>query len=100
MAKNILIKPIISEKTQGELANQNKYAFVVARNANKIEIGKAVEAMYGVTTTAVNTLVVPGKTVNRQRRGANIRGMKSAYKKAYITLVAGDTIDFFASASE
>jgi large subunit ribosomal protein L23 len=95
MAKNILLKPIISEKTQGELANQNKYAFVVAKDANKIEIGKAVEAMYGVTTTAVNTLVVPGKTVNRNRRGTNVRGMKSSYKKAYVTLAEGDAIDFF-----
>ena len=95
MAKNILIRPIISEKAQGLSDSENKYAFVVAKDANKIEIGKAVEAMYGFAPVSVNTLVVPGKTRSRMR-GRNVaRGMKSSYKKAYVTLAEGDSINFY-----
>jgi large subunit ribosomal protein L23 len=101
MAKSILIRPVVSEKSQLLGASDNRYAFVVAKDANKLTIARAVEEMYGFKPTNVNTLIVPGKTRTRQRKGGVARGMKAAYKKAYVTLAEGDTIDFFnANAAE
>jgi large subunit ribosomal protein L23 len=95
MAKSVLIRPVVSEKSTTLGVKENKYAFVVAKSANKITIAKAVEEMYGFRPLSVNTLVVPGKTRVRQRKGGVARGMKAAYKKAYVTLAEGDSIDFF-----
>ena len=73
----------------------NQYSFVVARKANKVEIRKAVETMYGVNVSAVNTLVMPGKAKNRTTKSGVIKGRISAFKKAVITLADGEDIDFF-----
>ena len=61
MARQILVKPIISEKAEGLSEKLNQYSFVVEKTANKIEIKKAVEEMYNVSVKAVNTLIMPGK---------------------------------------
>ena len=95
MAKSILIRPVVSEKSQALAGTDNRYAFVVAKDANKLTVARAIEEMYGFKPTNVNTLIVPGKTRTRQRKGGVARGMKAAYKKAYVTLAEGDTIDFF-----
>ncbi|MDH3247029.1 MAG: 50S ribosomal protein L23, partial [Saprospiraceae bacterium] len=68
MARNILIKPIISEKAEGLSDKQGQYTFVVDRKANKIEIRKAVEKMYSVNVESVNTLTMPGKSKKRFTR--------------------------------
>ncbi|MEO0874386.1 MAG: 50S ribosomal protein L23 [Bacteroidota bacterium] len=73
----------------------NKYSFVVDRKANKVEIRKAVEDMYGVAVTSVNTAVMPGKAKNRTTKSGILRGRISAYKKAVVTLADGEEIDFF-----
>ena len=65
MAKPILIKPLITEKAEVLSEGLNKYSFVVDRKANKVEIRKAVEEMYGVAVASVNTAVMPGKAKNR-----------------------------------
>ncbi len=62
MAKTVLVKPIITEKAEGLSENLNQYSFVVDRRANKIEVRKAVEEMYGVTVESVNTMIMPSKT--------------------------------------
>ncbi|MCB0569947.1 MAG: 50S ribosomal protein L23 [Phaeodactylibacter sp.] len=95
MAKTILIKPLITEKAEMLSDKRNQYSFVVNKGANKIEIRKAVEAMYQVTVESVNTLVMPGKEKNRSTRSGLIRGRKPAFKKAVVTLIAGEEIDFF-----
>lgn len=95
MAKEILIKPIISEKAEILSEDLNKYSFIVHRKANKIEIRKAVEDMYNVQVDSVNTMVMPGKTKNRSTRSGILQGRMPAYKKAVVTLVEGDEIDFF-----
>ena len=100
MAKNILIKPVITEKTDKMTKRGNQYCFVVSKDANKIEIKEAVEEMYGIEPTAVNTVVVPGKTRTRYRGRVVMRGMKPAYKKAYVTLPEGDSIDFYGTGDE
>jgi large subunit ribosomal protein L23 len=95
MAKNVLIKPLITEKSTKLGEKRNTYAFKVERDANKLEIKKAVQDMYSVQITAVNTVVNVGKKKVRYTKKGVASGMKPAYKKAYVTLKAGETIDFY-----
>ena len=95
MAKQILIKPVITEKADRLSGDMNQYTFVVNRNANKIEIGKAVAKMYNVEVKSVNTMVMPAKAKNRNTRRGVIRGRVSSYKKAVVTLADGESINFF-----
>lgn len=100
MSKQILIKPVVTEKSTKLADKRNTYAFVVDRGANKIEIRNAVEAMFNVNVESVNTMVVPGKPKARTTKTAIVRGTKSAYKKAYVTLTPGETIDLFGGIDE
>lgn len=95
MAKSILIKPIITEKAEKLSEGLNQYSFIVNKAANKLEIKKAVEGMYGVNVESVNTMIIPGKTKNRNTRSGILRGQVSSYKKAVITLEEGEELDFF-----
>ena len=95
MAKQILIKPVITEKADSLSEKRNQYTFVVNKSANKIEIGKAVADMYNVEVKSVNTMVMPAKAKNRNTRRGIIRGRVSSYKKAIVTLADGETINFF-----
>ncbi len=74
-----------------------RYAFKVNRKANKLEIKKAVEEFYGVTVQDVNTIVVPGKNKTKYTKAGFIKGVKPGYKKAYITVNEGETIDLYAN---
>ena len=93
----VLIKPILSEKVNKQTDKMNRYAFVVGRKANKLEIKKAVEGFYSVNVIEVNTVVVPGKTKSRFTKAGFISGVKPAYKKAYVTVADGDTIDLYSN---
>lgn len=95
MAKQILIKPVITEKADALAEDQNKYTFVVNKVANKIEIKKAVEDLYNVEVAKVNTMIMPSKSKNRNTKTSIIHGRVSGYKKAVITLAEGETINFF-----
>lgn len=75
----------------------NRYGFVVNRKANKIQVKQAVESMYGVSVASVNTMVIPGKKRSRNTKSKFIVGRTSAYKKAIVTLVDGNSIDFFSN---
>lgn len=88
----ILIRPVISEKATDMKEANNQVAFYVHPAANKIEIQKAVEEAFKVKVEAVN--VIRRKPQARQRQGRTI-GRESGYKKAYVTLAAGDKIEFF-----
>lgn len=95
MAKEILIRPLVTEKAE-VLENKNtQYSFVVNKKANKVEIKKAVESEFNVQVVSVNTLIIPAKTKNRNTRAGLITGRKSAFKKAIITLAPGEEIDYF-----
>ena len=100
MAKQILIKPVITEKSTKLSDKLNTYVFVVNKEANKIEIRKAVEDMFKVSVTNVNTAIMPGKPKSRSTKSAIVRGTKSAYKKAFVTLTPGETIDIFGNIEE
>lgn len=95
MAKTILIKPLITEKSEMLSERRNQYSFVVNKGANKIEIKKAVEEMYNVPVESVNTIIMPAKEKNRTTRSGMIRGSVSSFKKAIVTLPEGEEIDFF-----
>jgi large subunit ribosomal protein L23 len=91
----IIIKPIITEKAAGLSEKLTRYTFKVAKTANKIEIGKAVAATYNVSVVNVNTLRVPSKAKSRMTKTGILKGRKDAYKKAYVTLAKGETINFY-----
>lgn len=93
----ILIKPIITEKITSESEKYNRYAFVVDKNANKIQIKEAVESFYEVSVETVNTMVYGGKRKLRYTKTGIIDGKTNAYKKAVITLTEGDMIDFYSN---
>lgn len=95
MAKNVLVKPLITEKTEMVSEKENRYSFVVDKRANKIEIKDAIEKMYGVAVVAVNTAIMPAKTKSRNTKSGVIKGKKSSYKKAVVRLAEGDVIDFY-----
>jgi large subunit ribosomal protein L23 len=95
MAKDILVKPIISEKSETLSDTLGQYSFVVNKKANKVEIRKAVEEMYNVTVESVNTANMPSKSKVRNTKSGIIRGSVSSFKKAIVTLSEGETIDFF-----
>ncbi|NBT08750.1 MAG: 50S ribosomal protein L23 [Chitinophagia bacterium] len=93
----ILIKPILTEKANGQQEKLRRYAFKVDRRANKLEIKTAIEQFYGVNVLEVNTLVVPGKNKTRSTKAGIISGIKSGYKKALVTVAEGETIDLYAT---
>ena len=93
----VLIKPILSEKANAQQEKLRRYAFRVARKANKLEIKKAIEGFYGVTVLQVNTTVVPGKNKSRFTKAGVISGRKPAYKKALVTVAEGEAIDLYSS---
>ena len=88
---DIIIKPVISEKSMDQLADR-KYTFIVAKDANKIEIAKACEDIFGVKVEKVTTIRVQGKI---KRMGAT-SGKRPDYKKTIVKLTEGSkTIEFF-----
>jgi len=93
----VLIKPILTEKANAQQEKLRKYAFKVDRRANKLEIKKAIEEFYGVSVLDVNTSVVPGKNKARYTKAGFIQGMKSAYKKAMVTVADGESIDLYSN---
>lgn len=100
MAKQILIKPVITEKATKLTDKRNTYVFVVNKDANKIEVKNAVEKTFNVNVANVNTAVMPGKPKSRSTKTTVVRGTKSSYKKAYVTLDQGEKIDIFGPADE
>ena len=92
---SILIKPIITEKATNDSELHNRYAFVVDKKANKIEIKKAVETVYGVSISSVKTLNYPVQKNTKFTKKGLVTGKKGAYKKAIIQLAEGESIDFY-----
>lgn len=88
--RDVLIRPLITEKTS-MMMQENKYAFQVALNANKVEIRQAVEQIFEVKVLSVNTVRVLGKV----KRMGSTQGKRSDYKKAIVKLAEGQTIEFF-----
>ena len=94
---NILLKPIVTEKMTNQGEALNCYGFIVDKNANKVQIKNVVEEMYGVNVVSVNTMKYPGKLKSRYTKSGVISGKTGAFKKAIVTLVEGETIDFYSN---
>ena len=88
--RDVLLRPVISEKSY-RLADDGKYTFVVALGANRTQIRQAVETVFGVRVTSVNTLNRPGK----RRRTRYGWGKRPDTKRAIVSLAEGDRIDIF-----
>lgn len=94
----ITLKPRISEKSYDQSISQRTYVFDAPKNANKNQIAQAVEEQFGVKVQGIRTIIIKGKPVksmvmNRTRRAVNVT--RSDFKKAYVTLVEGDSIKIF-----
>ena len=91
----VIVKPVVTEKSTDLQADKNQYVFEVHKNANKIEIRKAVEMVFGVRVTNVRTQVVRSDL----RRVGRYYGRKPAWKKAIVTLHSEDSIDLYGEES-
>ena len=89
--RSVLVKPLLTEKATIAREMANEYVFAVARDANRIQIKEAVESRFDVKVTGIRTVSMKGK---KKRMGAH-EGRRSGWKKAYITLREGSTIDLF-----
>ena len=90
---DVIVRPLVTEKTTA-LAEQNKIVFKISPTASKNDVKKAVEAIFKVTVTKVNTITVEGKT----KRFRGREGQRSDLRKAIVTLAEGQSIDFSAGA--
>lgn len=93
-AAQVILRPVISEKSMDQ-TNRQKYTFAVADEANKLQIKAAVEALFKVTVLDVNVLNSKRKEKSRNRRRGRQAGYTSPWKKAVVTVKAGDSIEFF-----
>jgi large subunit ribosomal protein L23 len=90
---DVLIRPILTEKTTRLQAGSNVYTFEVGHESNKHQIKEAVQAVFGVTVEDVRTMVMRGKS----KRFGRYYGKRSNWKKAYVRLADGDSLNFFES---
>jgi large subunit ribosomal protein L23 len=88
---NVIVRPVVTEKSATQLEQTGVYSFVVAPEANKIEIANAVEKLFNVKVRSVRTMRYRGK----ERRVGRTVGRRAAWKKAIVTLREGDTIEIF-----
>ena len=93
-ADEVLLRPLINEKSTRQRETLNQYVFEVAPQASKDDVKKAVEKYFSVKVTAVRTSITHGKT----RRVGQTMGRISNWKKATVTVAKGQSIDFFAAA--
>ncbi len=93
---SILRRPLVTEKTTLLKENANQVVFKVRRDANKNEIGEAVQKLLGVEVTSVNTMVYRGKSKRMGRHS----GRRPNWKKAVVTLAAGEEVEFFEALEE
>ena len=93
---DVLIKPIVTEKIT-QLHEQGVYGFVVDKRANKVEIKKAIEQMYGVNVNQVRTMNVRGKVKSRYTKRGVVTGRTRSYKKALVTVAQGEFIDLYSN---
>lgn len=97
MHSRLLLRPLVSEKSNVLTERLNQYVFLVSDDANKIDIARAVEDYYDVVVERVNTIRYSGKRKQRFTRRGLERGRCPKYKKAIVTLSEGDVIDFYSS---
>ena len=93
----ISIKPILTEKATKLTEKLNVYTFAVSPDAGKGQIKKLVEDLYGVKVVRVNTAVMRGKNKSRWTKSGLIKGRTDRWKKAYVKVADGQSIEFFSN---
>ena len=93
--REILKKPLITEKYNEIAEKLSQFAFVVDRKASKTDIKSEIEKVYGVTVKDVRTMIYGGSRKTRYTKKGFVEGKTAAYKKAIVTLEGEDTIDFY-----
>lgn len=93
---SVLLKPLVTEKISA-MNESGTYGFKVAKTANKIEIKKEVERIYGVNVERVRTMFYRGKSKSRYTKTRIIKGSTPSFKKALITVAEGEVIDFYSN---
>jgi large subunit ribosomal protein L23 len=97
-AHEVLISPVVTEKTTEQMETENVYTFIVAKDANKIEIGRAVERIWDVTVEDVRTMRYAGKA-RRSQMGTMAKnwakGKRPSFKKAVVKVAEGDHIELY-----
>lgn len=94
---DISIRPVITEKATKLTERLNWYTFRVSPKANKYQIKKLIEELYGVKVERINTAVVRGKNKSRWTKSGLLRGKTDSYKKVYVKVGEGQQIDFFSN---
>ena len=94
---SIIIRPIITVKMTAQAEKLNRYGFIVDKKADKLQIRKEVEDLYGVSVDSVNTIRYAGKRKSRYTKAGFVEGRTNAYKKAIVTLKEGQSIDFYSN---
>ena len=94
---DIIIKPVLTEKMTIQGDKLNRYGFIVDPRANKLQVKTAVEQMYNVVVTDVNTINYMGKVKSRYTKAGMLVGRTNNFKKAIVTLKNGDKIDFYSN---
>ena len=89
---DVIIEPVITEKTMSLMQEQNKVTLKVSRKANRADVKKAFEAVFGVKALNVNIINVPSKETTR---GGRYKGTISGFKKAIVTIADGEALDLF-----
>lgn len=96
--QDIILSPVVTEKTSEQMEVNSLYTFIVAEDANKIEIGQAVERLWDVTVKDVRTMRYAGKTrrsfLGRMAKNWS-KGRRASYKKAVVQLAAGEHIELY-----
>ncbi len=95
--RNILIRPLVTEKMTELNESSGQYGFIVDNSANKLQIKDEVEDLYGVQVLSVNTMNYSGKRKSRSTKSGVISGKTKAFKKAVVTIAEGESIDFFSN---
>ena len=93
----ISIKPIITERATKLSEQRNCYTFRVSPDADKFQIKKLVEQLNGVKVESVNTAIMRGKNKSRWTKSGLLKGKTSRWKKAYVTVADGQSIEFFSN---
>jgi large subunit ribosomal protein L23 len=94
---SILKKPVVTEKYTDKGETLNQYGFIVTKDATKQQIKSEVERLYNVAVTSVNTMIYAGKRKTKYTKRNIIKGKRSGFKKAVITVKEGDIIDFYSN---
>lgn len=94
---SVIIRPIVSEKMTAQTEKLNRYGFICVKNADKLQIRKEIEELYGVNVVSVNTIRYAGKKKSRYTKAGFVQGRTNAYKKAIVSLKEGQVIDFYSN---